>query len=286
MYIIMQYNYINYIANHFQRSMTMKTYGMQKDCYDMDSNFPDDDFSNRKNEYGDADLSMGFIDNFANMKLDSISIVDCTMRSIVSDEDEFIGAQVNVMKKEDVIYYTHINTEQDQYRKEQDNCLGFLETFNNLNNSSLRGNSSIDSTPIKEDIIEFDIEVGENNCDDKENGDESLLAMSSSGILALYDDDENDTPHSSRHGRYTMETVAKHNSTYDNWLVINNSVYDVTNWLLKHPGGGRILGHYAGSDCTVRVFIEYVSWSNSMLNNCVMGLVLSCYLCSLPFTIY
>uniref|UniRef100_A0ABI7YG36 Cytochrome b5 heme-binding domain-containing protein n=1 Tax=Felis catus TaxID=9685 RepID=A0ABI7YG36_FELCA len=39
-------------------------------------------------------------------------------------------------------------------------------------------------------------------------------------------------------------------SKADQWLVINRKVYDVTGWANKHPGGSRILNHFAGEDAT------------------------------------
>ncbi|XP_064598225.1 acyl-CoA 6-desaturase-like [Liolophura sinensis] len=49
---------------------------------------------------------------------------------------------------------------------------------------------------------------------------------------------------------YTWEEVRKHTARNDSWLVIDSKVYNVTNWARKHPGGGRLLGHYAGEDAT------------------------------------
>ncbi|CAN0167170.1 unnamed protein product [Lampetra fluviatilis] len=34
------------------------------------------------------------------------------------------------------------------------------------------------------------------------------------------------------------------------WLVVERRVYDVTKWGARHPGGQRLLGHYAGEDAT------------------------------------
>nr|AYG96561.1 fatty acid desaturase 1 [Lepisosteus oculatus] len=36
----------------------------------------------------------------------------------------------------------------------------------------------------------------------------------------------------------------------ERWLVIDRKVYDVTNFRLRHPGGPRLLAHYAGQDAT------------------------------------
>lgn len=38
------------------------------------------------------------------------------------------------------------------------------------------------------------------------------------------------------------------------WVVINGYVYDLTNFLRKHPGGARILTHMFGEDSTVNIF--------------------------------
>ena len=49
---------------------------------------------------------------------------------------------------------------------------------------------------------------------------------------------------------YTQTEVAKHNQPSDCWLIINNRVYDVTNYLGMHPGGPDIIAQYCGADAT------------------------------------
>ncbi|XP_032894949.1 acyl-CoA 6-desaturase isoform X2 [Amblyraja radiata] len=49
---------------------------------------------------------------------------------------------------------------------------------------------------------------------------------------------------------YTWDEIEKHNSRTDQWLVIDRKVYNITNWALKHPGGIRVISHYAGEDAT------------------------------------
>ncbi|XP_069755362.1 acyl-CoA 6-desaturase isoform X3 [Narcine bancroftii] len=49
---------------------------------------------------------------------------------------------------------------------------------------------------------------------------------------------------------YTWEEIQKHNSRTDKWLVIERKVYNITSWALKHPGGLRVISHYAGEDAT------------------------------------
>jgi len=49
---------------------------------------------------------------------------------------------------------------------------------------------------------------------------------------------------------YDWKEIKKHTDRKDCWIVINDHIYDVTEWQHKHPGGGKILGHYAGQDAT------------------------------------
>lgn len=52
---------------------------------------------------------------------------------------------------------------------------------------------------------------------------------------------------------YTREEVAGHRKKDDCWIVLHGQVYNVTSWLKRHPGGARVLMHYAGEDATVRI---------------------------------
>ena len=49
---------------------------------------------------------------------------------------------------------------------------------------------------------------------------------------------------------YTMEEVALHSSKEDCWVVVQGAVYDVTEFLPIHPGGGAILASQGGKDAT------------------------------------
>uniref|UniRef100_A0A0W0FBI3 Cytochrome b2 n=1 Tax=Moniliophthora roreri TaxID=221103 RepID=A0A0W0FBI3_MONRR len=49
---------------------------------------------------------------------------------------------------------------------------------------------------------------------------------------------------------YTLEEVAEHNKPHSCWVIINEQVYDVTDFLLEHPGGASIILKYAGRDAT------------------------------------
>ena len=51
-------------------------------------------------------------------------------------------------------------------------------------------------------------------------------------------------------GELQWDEIQKHTSVSDKWIVIEGKVYDVTNWCKKHPGGSRVISHYAGQDAT------------------------------------
>lgn len=55
-----------------------------------------------------------------------------------------------------------------------------------------------------------------------------------------------------RFSSYTWEEVQKHTKHGDQWVVVERKVYNVSQWVKRHPGGLRILGHYAGEDATVK----------------------------------
>ncbi|XP_019850246.1 PREDICTED: fatty acid desaturase 2-like [Amphimedon queenslandica] len=50
---------------------------------------------------------------------------------------------------------------------------------------------------------------------------------------------------------YTRAEVSKHKRSNDCWIIIEGRVYDVSGWLDKHPGGKRIIRHYAGEDASL-----------------------------------
>ncbi|GFS10626.1 fatty acid desaturase 2 [Elysia marginata] len=48
----------------------------------------------------------------------------------------------------------------------------------------------------------------------------------------------------------TFEEFNKHNKKDDQWLMINRKAYNITEFARRHPGGAKILNHYAGEDAT------------------------------------
>jgi len=51
----------------------------------------------------------------------------------------------------------------------------------------------------------------------------------------------------------TAEEVARHNTAEDCWMIIEDRVYDVTEYLGHHPGGTRAILKFAGRDGTENV---------------------------------
>jgi cytochrome b involved in lipid metabolism len=52
--------------------------------------------------------------------------------------------------------------------------------------------------------------------------------------------------------KYTSEDVARHNKPNDCWIIVDGKVYDVTSYILDHPGGESILNN-AGRDSSIGV---------------------------------
>ena len=57
---------------------------------------------------------------------------------------------------------------------------------------------------------------------------------------------------------FTVEEVARHSSPGDCWLVIGDSVYDVTSYINEHPAGPEWIIRYCGRNAT-EAFAKYHS---------------------------
>ena len=53
------------------------------------------------------------------------------------------------------------------------------------------------------------------------------------------------------HESLTWEEVKRHTERNDKWLVIDGEVYDITEWSRRHPGGSKVISHFAGQDASV-----------------------------------
>eukprot|EP00057_Strongylocentrotus_purpuratus_P017205 XP_011671679.1 PREDICTED: fatty acid desaturase 2-like [Strongylocentrotus purpuratus] len=53
-------------------------------------------------------------------------------------------------------------------------------------------------------------------------------------------------------GDVTWDEVKKHDgkTMKEKWLVVDDQVYDITQWSKRHPGGYKVITHYAGQDGT------------------------------------
>ncbi|KAG0675360.1 Cytochrome b5 [Pichia californica] len=49
---------------------------------------------------------------------------------------------------------------------------------------------------------------------------------------------------------FSAEEVSQHNTRDDIWIIYNNKVYDVTQYLDEHPGGEEVILDCAGGDST------------------------------------
>lgn len=71
--------------------------------------------------------------------------------------------------------------------------------------------------------------------------------------------------------------VSAHNTTSNCWLIISNNVYNVTNYLVAHPGGVSVIANYCGKEATLAFQTRGGSGSNhsstaySLLNNYLVG---------------
>jgi L-lactate dehydrogenase (cytochrome) len=48
----------------------------------------------------------------------------------------------------------------------------------------------------------------------------------------------------------SAQEVSKHNTREDCWVIIHDKVYDLTKFLLEHPGGSKVILNQAGKDAT------------------------------------
>lgn len=90
----------------------------------------------------------------------------------------------------------------------------------------------------------------QNNYEGKSEQDQSAGAMVGENNSASSTDSMGDGMGQTSQAAFTMEDVAKHNSADSCYTAINGSVYDVTSFIYKHPGGAENILAICGKDGT------------------------------------
>lgn len=65
---------------------------------------------------------------------------------------------------------------------------------------------------------------------------------------------------------FERKDVIQHNSKKDLWIIIDNHVFDITNYAHNHPGGINVLLKYGGKDVTEE-FNEIAGHNDSYINS-------------------
>ncbi len=72
---------------------------------------------------------------------------------------------------------------------------------------------------------------------------------------------------------YTMDQVKANNTSASCWTVIDNYVYNLTNWISSHPGGAGAIRSLCGVDGTASFKAQHANQANpaSRLNSYLLG---------------
>lgn len=68
---------------------------------------------------------------------------------------------------------------------------------------------------------------------------------------------------------YTIQEISNHTTKEDCWLIIENKVYDVTEYIPNHPGGDKILNG-CGKDAT-QMFSKHSPSAREKLPDYLIG---------------
>ena len=63
---------------------------------------------------------------------------------------------------------------------------------------------------------------------------------------------------------YTLKEVSQHNTLNDCWIIYNKNVYNITEYLNKHPGGSSLILDFSGEDITTE--FEFNQHSDNAYN--------------------
>ncbi|KAK7214633.1 hypothetical protein V2G26_002636 [Clonostachys chloroleuca] len=107
----------------------------------------------------------------------------------------------------------------------------------------------VDNNFLSKDSMGMVDEVPENN---NESASENLAADVHKTPQKATEDRENSM--AKNLPKYTMDEIARHNTIADLWVVIDNDVYDMTEFQHKHPGGYKVMRAVAGKDATKKFY--------------------------------
>ncbi|MFH0739800.1 MAG: cytochrome b5-like heme/steroid binding domain-containing protein [bacterium] len=70
----------------------------------------------------------------------------------------------------------------------------------------------------------------------------------------------------------TTIQIAKHNTAGDCWIIINNKVYSIANYLSTHPGGRNTITPYCGKEATQAfIGLPHSQYASSLLAGYYVG---------------
>eukprot|EP01083_Nonionella_stella_P094924 266450_1 len=72
---------------------------------------------------------------------------------------------------------------------------------------------------------------------------------------------------------YTLEELAKHNKEGDIWIAIDGEVFDVSEWVDRHPGGKLVVIAVAGKDVSLPFTTTHPPWVVNMLPKFKIGVL-------------
>jgi cytochrome b involved in lipid metabolism len=69
-----------------------------------------------------------------------------------------------------------------------------------------------------------------------------------------------------------VQEIAKHSTISNCWIIMNNKVYNITNYLMSHPGGVGAISPYCGKDGT-QAFqgLPHSPYASTLLNSYFVG---------------
>lgn len=124
--------------------------------------------------------------------------------------------------------------------------------LNNLSSAGRRiGNITNHLTPVTIQVGNVKIQIGNSDAVNSScvaspeiANDNSINEKSKSVVKAAPKGQENAVK------MFSLEDVSKHNKENDCWVIVNDQVLDVTNFLSSHPGGKKAILLFAGRDAT------------------------------------